>query len=272
MLCLILQLQTWDGILAGGRLLTMSCSDKIARWNVLGVQGALLSLYIEPIYFKSIIIGALFNEHHLTRAVYSRISGLADLPSSYTSNYPLLHGVTNPPYRVAAKSPSVSLNWTWGDRNVEVIKSQTGKLDDMVPSRLCKQSFFELFVNLWDSLACNELRDRVVALKLLPLSALRGMIVGDVPEYVTIDRVGKWEEDDDLPFTRPHKSGEAKESTNVSSPSVRSMHLRRHCTYSQVKSLATSYTEAKDLLSKHFKKHWGSAWITKPLEQDRFML
>lgn len=54
-------IQTWDGVRAGDRLLTMACSDKILRWNVLGIQGALLTHLVRPIYLKSITVGSKFH-------------------------------------------------------------------------------------------------------------------------------------------------------------------------------------------------------------------
>lgn len=48
--------QTWDGIMLGERLLTMSCSDKVARMNVLGVQGLSVLQVLLPRYLLSTAI------------------------------------------------------------------------------------------------------------------------------------------------------------------------------------------------------------------------
>lgn len=61
--------QTWDAIVSGNALYTMSCSDKVCRWNVLGVQGALLYNFVGSIYYSSITLGSLHHPVHFKRCV-----------------------------------------------------------------------------------------------------------------------------------------------------------------------------------------------------------
>ncbi|XP_026083159.1 double-stranded RNA-specific adenosine deaminase-like [Carassius auratus] len=148
---------TWDGIQHGERLRTMSCSDKILRWNVLGLQGALLSHFIHPVYLSSITLGYLYSHGHLTRAVCCRLARNGDvfkksLPANFTLNHPEVGRVSvYDSTRHTNKTKESSVNWSHPDQlTVEVLNGTKGKVDSpkMEVSRVSKSNLFRLFRTL----------------------------------------------------------------------------------------------------------------------------
>ncbi|XP_026755569.1 tRNA-specific adenosine deaminase 1 [Galleria mellonella] len=84
---LVAQVRTKPG--RGDRTLSVSCSDKIAKWIHLGIQGRLLDMcLINPIYISSFIFGGgvPYSEESLKRAFLHRNS-VSDLLIKYTPKF-----------------------------------------------------------------------------------------------------------------------------------------------------------------------------------------
>lgn len=140
------RVQTTDGILEGERLRTMSCSDKILKWNVIGVQGALLSVFLNPIYLSNTVVGLHYHYDALHRAIYKRACTVETLPTGYMVNKPYFGKPEKfQQVRNTTKSTNNSFNWYYRAENIEAVNATTGQTLMLGPSRLCKLQFFDKF-------------------------------------------------------------------------------------------------------------------------------
>lgn len=144
-----------DGVKTEGAIHFMSSSDKLLRWNVLGLQGALLSHFIHPVYLESITLGSMYDHGHLTRALCCRVDNsiTGTLPSGFSLHHPLIAQVSQPLRIQNGLQPGISVNFSNDDSMYEVLDCGKGRAHQVSPfksgtlaaSRLCKAAFFFRF-------------------------------------------------------------------------------------------------------------------------------
>lgn len=120
---------------------TLSCSDKIARWQAVGCQGALLALFIpDPIAFDSIVVGRKFDAHKVRAATCCKTRGFEHAAFGLAAPKHCAALETRIKCEGAAKSGSKiadkrradagdgdeCLTWARGDANVEAHDGRTG--------------------------------------------------------------------------------------------------------------------------------------------------
>ncbi|CAF2516999.1 unnamed protein product [Rotaria sp. Silwood2] len=133
-----------------------SCSDKIYRWNILGIQGGLLiNLLTKPIYLESITLACetTFDRNHVKYALCERLNEhFRSLSSPFICHLPDIDCPKTKSFqqeRQVAKLQTSAFAWniTQSDR-IELLEPMTGKLkNDRSMSLLSKRNLFEDFTN-----------------------------------------------------------------------------------------------------------------------------
>ncbi|XP_043473056.1 tRNA-specific adenosine deaminase 1 [Leptopilina heterotoma] len=136
----------------GDRTMSLSCSDKMAKWNVVGIQGSLLSLLIPEIKLKTIIIGGNcpFSLEAMERGLFKRFDNSTG-PRIFQSSFSFdeIKGETrqNP-------CPSSIIWCSVSERNLEIAvngkKQGVTKKKSGIYLLVSRRGLFKIFMKIYD--------------------------------------------------------------------------------------------------------------------------
>jgi len=120
----------------------LTCSDKLAVWNAIGLQGAMLVGVMPPVFIETFIAGWRLSGTQCVRALCRRLQGFTPtlvrgLPEPYGIHHVPVVGssVRAAPRVISELSANLQcLTWTHGEETAEVLDGRTGlTLDGDVP-------------------------------------------------------------------------------------------------------------------------------------------
>ncbi|KAG0332625.1 hypothetical protein BG004_001165 [Podila humilis] len=194
-------LRTKPGRVDSEPTLSMSCSDKIARWNILGLTCALVAPFLAPIYLTSVITKELFDKEALERALFKRMETCdcfeknrdasevfklhrvnvhcTDIPFEFSKEQVVVNAQSQADGRVATAPVASACSISWISRPTgsgsasistpEVLAngckagaSAKKQIPAKARSRLCKLEMMQKAVSLWGSVPPSDQEPDIV--------------------------------------------------------------------------------------------------------------